>query len=264
MGGDKSFAEKKLKDLNEAYEILSNKSSREEYDKKLAFIREKSSNIKNSNEIFNKDDILEQKQDLEKRYNDMYKYDYYKKYTTNYYGVDKSNKKDAYINTSTDSILNNIKNSLNKLFQNVQIKVILLIILISILIGLITTYFLVSKIQKLFDSSSSNFSSSRDNTSKYYNYIEVENILSEQFNNYINSYIKENFNGVIKIGISASEVESFYGKPDKYEENSNVTYAYYKSSYIIYNKSKIVIRYKNNGYFLTEDILNQFYNKHLN
>ena len=60
-----------------------------------------------------------------------------------------------------------------------------------------------------------------DNTSKYNNYIEVENILSEQFNNYINSYIKENFNGVIKIGISASEVESFYGKPDKYEENSS-------------------------------------------
>lgn len=233
--GDKSFAESKIKELNEAYEVLSNKISRQEYDKIL-----NSTDKINQSETF-EDDFLSHKQDLDKKYNEMYNYDYYKKYTTNYYGVDKSNKKYEN-NYTTNNIQSKLKFTLNKTFQNIQIKTLLLIILLIIIIGIIITFTLIFKIKKIVSSSSYN-----ENThSLESNYM---------FNTYLDNY---NFNGVITLGLSGLVIENFYGEADKYEEKSNSIYAYYKTSYIIYNKLGIVIGFENNGYFLTEEVLNKF------
>lgn len=105
--GDKTFAEKKIKELNQAYEILSDKSSREEYDRVLNSVREETSKIfENSNDNATQEDYDIQKQNIEKRYNEMYNYDYYKKYTTNYYGVDKSSDKEYYSSNPTNDFIN--------------------------------------------------------------------------------------------------------------------------------------------------------------
>ena len=232
--GDKSFAEAKLKELNEAYEILSNKTAKQEYDKIL-----NSTTEINSSEDF-EDDFLYNKKDLDRRYNQMYNYNYYKKYTTNYYGVDNSNKKSENSYTS-NNIQRKLKLALNKTFQNIQIKTLLLIISLIIIISIIITLILIFKIKNIINSSPY-----KENTPLNNNSI---------FNGYFDTY---NFNGIITLGLSGLIIEDFYGQADKYEEKSNLIYAYYQTSYIVYNKLGIVVGFENNGYFLTEEVLNKF------
>ena len=80
--GDKSVADSKIKQLNEAYEVLSNADERAKYDESLLAVSDESTTSSNDYSNSQSTDY-----DIYKKYDDLYKYDYYKKYTTNYYGV---------------------------------------------------------------------------------------------------------------------------------------------------------------------------------
>lgn len=297
--GDKTFAEKKLKEINQAYEILSDQSSRAEYDRVLNSVREETSKIfseSNENGInennYTNDYYQKQKEDLEKRYNEMYNYDYYKRYTTNYYGVDKSKEKYYDHENTESSTLSKIKLYINKYVSGAQTKVLILILALLLIVGLITTIFLLSKVrylltdsfntveQELGTSSSQstpsqnnnttfqpNYNSTVDGNYIYNPYINTDpyanqdlNKIYEEYANYLSTYLSADFDGIIKNGISILQVSAFYGEPDKYVENDEFVYAYYQDSYIIYNNQGIVVGFENNGYFMTEEELNTITN----
>lgn len=137
--GNKSFAENKIKELNQAYEILSDQVSRAEYDRILNSVREETSKIytnynSDSTNINDYDDYYEkQKEELEKRYNEMYNYDYYKRYTTNYYGVDKSS--DNYnIKHEDSSTIGKAKSTVHNFVSHTQTKTLLIILALLLLI----------------------------------------------------------------------------------------------------------------------------------
>lgn len=298
--GDKTFAEKKLKEINQAYEILSDQSSRAEYDRVLNSVREETSklyndyNQENSNE-YDDYDYQKQKEDLEKKYNEMYNYDYYKRYTTNYYGVDKSSER--YKNTSnyTSSGMDKIKSVINHYVSNTQIKILIPILGLLLIIGLIVAISLLSKVKDLLTDSKTTLDEEilANTTTNEYNKTEVfapnynstveeniiedpyirmeenifnnnyiyENYLSENstyegYTDYLNSLLGGDFDGIIKKGVTIFQVYAFYGEPDRYYEENNLIYLYYQDSYIVFDNYGNVVNFENNGYFMTEEDLN--------
>lgn len=302
--GDKSFAEKKLKEINQAYEILSDQSSRAEYDRVLNSVREETSKLYNN---YNQDDTnnytdfdyQKQKEDLEKRYNEMYNYDYYKRYTTNYYGVDKSSEKYSNTNNYTSSGMDKVKSVINHYVSNTQTKILTPLLLLLLILGIIAAINSLSKVRVLLSDSQNtineeiltNTSSNEYNQTTVfapnYNSTVEENIIEDPFygmeenifnnnyiynnytndatayaeyENYIYSLLDTNFNGVIKKGVSIFQVYAFYGEPDKYLEKDDMLYLYYQDSYIVFDKQGFVVSFENNGYFMTEEDLNSINN----
>lgn len=298
--GDKSFAEKKLKEINQAYEILSDQASRAEYDRVLNSVREETSKLYtnyNQDNINSTDDYdyQKQKEDLEKRYNEMYNYDYYKKYTTNYYGVDKSNEK--YSNTSnyTSSGMYKVKSVINHYISNTQMKILIPLLGLLLIIGVIVSISLLSKVKDLLTDSPEAIDEniSANATSNEYNqtivftpnynstidenivedpYLEMEenifnnnyiydNSIYGEYANYLNSFLGTDFDGVIKKGVTIFQVYAFYGEPDKYFEKNDLLYLYYQDSFIIFDNQGYVVSFENNGYFMTEEDLNSLDNE---
>lgn len=164
--GEKSFAEEKIKLINEAYDTLINTTLRQEYDKSL-FVPDFSDidlddslNTSYPDSAYNKS----------AKYEDLYKYDYYKRYTTNYYGI---SREDLKSNKSKDS---SVKNS--DFWAGSKSRFVLIIALITVFL-LIILWFLLSYLNNLI-------SNHIDNTKKvdnaindmyyYDNYEEIQNI----------------------------------------------------------------------------------------
>ena len=268
--GDKNYAESKIKKLNEAYEILSDKSSRAEYDRVLAEMREKTSRIY-ENENNTPSSSFYQAEDLEKKYNEMYNYDYYKRYTTNYYGVDKSKEKQPEPpKTFVDIILDKSKAAIDRTLQTSQTKMLVLAMALLVLLGLITAILLLGKVKSLLKSANetsaesiANMANQPQNQYIGENYNSTVEDPSSYYENYLSSYLEgHKFNGVIKIGSNAFEITAYYGEPDSYKQENGKIYAYYKDSYVVYDQTGFVIDFKNNGFFLTESVLEGEYNQY--
>ena len=235
--GDKSVAEIKIKELNEAYEVLSNADSRKNYDNSLNQINV--SDIENDFEsrVQNQESDFSS-QDLRARYERFYASDYSKKYTTNYYGVSR----------------NDLKNEKNKYSNNsVWIEVskskALVIVGCALLISAIILIILLSLLRDLLENSSS-FDSDK----------EVSNTASSF------DYSAHRW-GYIDLDMTYNEVLDSIGSPD-YIESANIGYyGYWGDSYIAFNSNNIVVDWQNNGDFYTytptgsdAKYLRQYYN----
>lgn len=278
--GDKAFAEKKIKELNQAYEILSDSAAKSEYDRVLNSVREETSKIFSTSNYTDTSSVQAEKEDLEKRYNEMYNYDYYKKYTTNYYGVDKSKERTKTTTTeiNADTFVEKGRTIINRFVSTAQTKVLILVLALLLIIGLIVAISLLSKVNNLLSNPVylDNLNSNTNNIDNYnynitypydYNYGDYGgygqnlNELYSEYSNYLSNYLYDEFDGVIKNGVSMYQVAAFYGEPEKYEEYNGYIYAYYQTSYVVYNQYGLVIDVINNGYFLTENELNNYQNQ---
>ena len=224
----------------------------------------------------NYEDIAYEKSELEKKYNEMYNYDYYKKYTTNYYGVDKSHEKNKSSNAITpDNIVQKSKIIISRFVNTSQTKILILILALLLIIGLIAAISLLSKVNELLSSpvSPENSFYGTDTTVPYNNtytpvysgeydaYGQDLNELYSEYTNYISNYLNDDFSGIVTKGTSVYQITAFYGEPERYEENNGFVYAYYQTSYIVYDQYGFVVDVINNGYFLTENELTTIQNQ---
>lgn len=224
--GDKSVADSKIKQLNKAYETLSNTDERAKYDESLITPLDKknphSSNYSNSQT---------DNYDIYKKYNDLYKYDYYKKYTTNYYGISRDDLRKERVQES----YHNRKVQDSNFFSRSTAKFIILISC-AFLMLLIILLMSISYLKTLLVASPRGTINSID----YYS------------------------DSSITFGMSYDEVCNILGSPDYIKKKNNDYYAYWGSSYIIFNSKKLVYGWKNNGDFLTEadedDSIYSFFN----
>jgi len=230
--GDKETADKKIKELNEAYETLSDSKLKKIYDESLHTAS--SIDFSSNNSVDNFSKYKEPTPD--QKYEDLYRYDYYKRYTTNYYGVSrddlKEDKKQMYNkkkkeDESSISVSNRLK--------------IVICAGIALVIILIVLIFLLSYIRNLIKSTpKTSIGSSTLNSSLPY----------------------------ITFGMTFDEVRDSLGSPDFTEDKKNNMYAYWGNSYIIFDSNNIVIGWKNNnGNFYTDTVtgedftdLQEFYN----
>lgn len=215
--GDKSVADSKIKQLNEAYEVLSNVDERAKYDESLLAVSDESSN--SSNDYSNSQAT---NYDVNKKYDDLYKYDYYKKYTTNYYGVSrddlhKEKSKTAYQNRKVqDSDF--FMGSRTKFVFLISILLVIFLVILLILISYLKTLLVVAP----------------KTTINSIEYSDIDN------------------SDVITFGMSYDEVCDILGAPDYIKRKSNDYYAYWGNSYIIFNSKNLAYGWKNNGDFITE------------
>lgn len=176
FNGEKSFAEEKIKQINEAYDTLIDTSLRQEYDKSL-FVPDF------NNTDFNDSSDISSTYENSPKYEDLYKYDYYKKYTTNYYGVSRD---DLRFKKSKIEFQNTpVKDS--DFFTGSKSRFIILIAF-GIVILLIILWFLLSYLDSLISDNVKeidNFTKSNTTiTDPYYddNYKEIQNIYNILFN----------------------------------------------------------------------------------
>ena len=112
--GDKYVAEKKIKEINVAYEVLSNPETRKEYDNEL--------NPPITYTVQNFTATSKYSYDNYKR-NNIYKDDYYKYSNKDYYN-------DYYSNRNTNDFSDKIVNSMDKLSFSNKLKVIGILLII--------------------------------------------------------------------------------------------------------------------------------------
>ena len=215
--GDKSVADSKIKQLNEAYEVLSNADERAKYDESLFAVSDEnttsSNNYSNSQTTDN---------DVYKKYDDLYKYDYYKKYTTNYYGVSR----DDLHNEKSKTFHQNRKVQDSDFFMGSRAKFVFLISILLV-IFLVTLLILISYLKTLLVVAPKTTINSIE-------YSDIDN------------------SDVITFGMSYDEVCDILGNPDYIKRKSNDYYAYWGNSYIIFNSKNLAYGWKNNGDFITE------------
>jgi len=230
--GDKGTADKKIKELNEAYETLSNSKLKKIYDESLH--NTSSIDFSSNNLVDNFSKYTESTP--EQKYEDLYRYDYYKRYTTNYYGVSrddlKEDKKRMYNkNKKENETSMSVSNRLKIVICAGTALVIVLIVLI----------FLLSYIRNLIKSESkTSIDSLNLNPSLPY----------------------------ITFGMTFDDVRDALGSPDFTEDKKDNMYAYWGNSYIIFDSKNIVIGWKNNNdNFYTDTVtgedftdLQEFYN----
>lgn len=215
--GDKSVADSKIKQLNEAYEVLSNVEERAKYDESLLAVLDENTTSSNSYSNSQTDDY-----DVYKKYDDLYKYDYYKKYTTNYYGVSR----DDLHKEKTKTAYQNRKVQDSDFFMGSRAKFIILISIL-LLIFLLILLILVSYLKTLLVIAPK---------------ATINSIEYSEFDN----------SDVITFGMSYDEVCDILGSPNYIKKKDNDYYAYWGNSYIIFNSKNIVYGWKNNGDFITE------------
>lgn len=215
--GDKSVADSKIKQLNEAYEVLSNVDERAKYDESLLAVSDESSN--SSNDYSNSQAT---NYDVNKKYDDLYKYDYYKKYTTNYYGVSR----DDLHKEKSKTFYQNRKVQDSDFFMGSRTKFVFLISILLV-IFLVILLILISYLKTLLV------------------VVPKTTINSIEYSDIDNS-------DVITFGMSYDEVCDILGAPDYIKRKSNDYYAYWGNSYIIFNSKNLAYGWKNNGDFITE------------
>lgn len=217
--GDKSIAESKIKELNEAYETLSNPDLRKKYDDSLLAIHDENTFTNNDFETSHSNE------DKFKNYDNLYNDNYYKRYTTNYYGVSRDNlHKDTSRNYSQN---NNIKNSDLFILSNSKLFLFMICALLIILIFLLI---FISYLKTFFTDSS--------------NQTQVINSIDES-----DFY---DYSSIITFDMTYDEVCKILGKPDHIKKNGSDYYAYWGNSYIIFDYNNNVSGWKNNGDFITE------------
>lgn len=212
--GEKSLAETKIKEINEAYETLSDIVLRSEYDKSL-FVPS-----------FSDDDLdySSDNSDVLKRYEDLYKYDYYKqRYTTNYYGVSRDDLRSNKVKVSSaNSKVNDSDFILGSKSRFI------LVIGLGMVFLLIVLLWLLSYLGSLMSSNSN-----RTNMGSRY---DVYNL------------------PYIYFDMSFDEVKDLLGSPDSTENKNGLLYAYWGESYIIFNNDNLVSGWRNNGDFYTDTV----------
>lgn len=215
--GDKNTADEKIKELNEAYETLSDAELKKAYDEILfAPI--------NANIDFSDSYASDRTSDSspEQKYEDLYRYDYYKKYTTNYYGI------------SRDDLKLNKSNTINKkedpvnVFSVSKLRLVIVFGIVAIML-IVLLIFLLSYIKLLFNNTSETTTSSSNDMLPFVNF-----------------------------GMSYDYIEHCIGSPDYVEYKSDNSYVYWGDSYIIFDKYNYVIGWHNyGGYFLTETVVGE-------
>ena len=215
--GDKSVADSKIKQLNEAYEVLSNADERAKYDESLLAVSNESTTSSNNYSNSQTTDY-----DVYKKYDDLYKYDYYKKYTTNYYGVSRDNLH----NEKSKTFYQNRKVQDSDFFMGSRTKFVFLISILLV-IFLVILLILISYLKTLLVVAPKTTINSIE-------YSDIDN------------------SDVITFGMSYDEVCDILGAPDYIKRKSNDYYAYWGNSYIIFNSKNLAYGWKNNGDFITE------------
>lgn len=137
-GEDKKNAEEKIKEINEAYDVLSNPVKKSEYDHSLI-----NENVSQEQYNFILNENMNLKKELNYFHNLYNRNNYYKQNNTNMYNESNSNK---YQNPSNDEINNNLnfKNIFNNLNENIKtliaISITFLIIFIIIKIPFLYSF----------------------------------------------------------------------------------------------------------------------------
>ncbi|MCI8546900.1 MAG: J domain-containing protein [Clostridia bacterium] len=170
--GEKSFAEEKIKQINEAYDTLIDTSLRQKYDKSLFVPDFSNTDADNSSKISYYND------ETFSKYEDLYKYDYYKRYTTNYYGISRDDLR--FKKSKMESQNSPVKDS--DFFTDSKSSF-MIIIALGIVILLIIIWFLLSYLNNMLSKNINDIK--KDNTtynSDYYYDREIQNIYNILFN----------------------------------------------------------------------------------
>ncbi len=234
--GNKDLAESKIKEINDAYDTLSDPVLREEYDRSLE-VPETDDVLKNSAYDTSESEVQKRYNDFRDRYENVYKYGKSGRYTTNYYGVSHDPSKAK----AWDYEKNRPSRDSDFLFGSrsafiIRMSLIILLILILLILWL-------SFMKKYMDN----------------NYVHVPVVEKPAYKN-------DNL-PLIDFDMTYEEVVILLGDPDPIQYKSSNLYAYWGSSYIIFDKNFKVIGWLNNGAFRTDEYtgteskrLREFYN----
>lgn len=221
--GNKDLAEPKIKEINDAYDTLSDPVLREEYDSSLE-VPETDNVLKNSAyDDTSESEVQKRYNDFRDRYENVYKYGKSGRYTTNYYGVSHDSSK---ANT-WDYEKNRPLRDSDFLFGSRSafiIRMSLIILLILILLIL-----LLSFMKKYMDN----------------NYVHVPVVEKPAYQN--------DDLPLIDFDMAYEDVVVLLGDPDPIQYKGSNLYAYWGSSYIIFDKNFKVIGWLNNGAFHTDE-----------
>lgn len=233
--GSKEYAENKIKEINEAYDVLSNKDSRKKYDESLHEINIET--VKQDLENFRKNsNYTSSKTDhFENLYNTNYK-----RYTTYYYGISRDDLK-----KEKKSVEN--KKNINTDNSFIKTKSLLLIIVASLFIIIAIICVILLSLLKNYINNSKTLKNNGT----------ANNIIN------INTYLP-----YITFNMDYFDIRDMIGQPDNFEIHDDGVYGYWGSSYIIFNEDGYVIGWKNNGNVFRTDthtgteaqILEEFYN----
>lgn len=221
--GNKDLAESKIKEINDAYDTLSDPVLREEYDRSLE-VPETDNVLKNSAyDDTSESEVQKRYNDFRDRYENVYKYGKSGRYTTNYYGVSHDPSK---ANT-WDCEKNRPLRDSDFLFGSrsafiIRISLIILLILILLILWL-------SFMKKYMDN----------------NYVHVPVVEKPAYQN--------DDLPLIDFNMAYEDVVVLLGDPDPIQYKGSNLYAYWGSSYIIFDKNFNVIGWLNNGAFHTDE-----------
>ena len=235
--GNKDLAESKIKEINDAYDTLSDPVLREEYDRSLE-VPETDDVLKNSAyDDTSESEVQKRYNDFRDRYENVYKYGKSGRYTTNYYGVSHDPSK---ANTWNYEKNRPLRDS-DFLFGSrsafiIRMSLIILLILILLILWL-------SFMKKYMDN----------------NYVHVPVVEKSAYQN--------DDLPLIDFDMAYEDVVVLLGDPDPIQYKGSNLYAYWGSSYIIFDKNFKVIGWLNNGAFHTDEYtgaaskhLREFYN----
>lgn len=221
--GNKDLAESKIKEINDAYDTLSDPVLREEYDRSLE-VPETDNVLKNSAyDDTSESEVQKRYNDFRDRYENVYKYGKSGRYTTNYYGVSHDpNKANTW-----DCEKNRPLRDSDFLFGSrsafiIRISLIILLILILLILWL-------SFMKKYMDN----------------NYVHVPVVEKPAYQN--------DDLPLIDFNMAYEDVVVLLGDPDPIQYKGSNLYAYWGSSYIIFDKNFKVIGWLNNGAFHTDE-----------
>ena len=221
--GNKDLAESKIKEINDAYDTLSDPVLREEYDHSLE-VPETDDVLKNSAyDDTSESEVQKRYNDFRDRYENVYKYGKSGRYTTNYYGVSHDPSK---ANT-WDYEKNRPLRDSDFLFGSrsafiIRMSLIILLILILLILWL-------SFMKKYMDN----------------NYVHVPVVEKPAYQN--------DDLPLIDFDMAYEDVVVLLGDPDPIQYKGSNLYAYWGSSYIIFDKNFKVIGWLNNGAFHTDE-----------
>ena len=216
--GNKEFAENKIKEFNEAYEVLSNSEARKEYDdmiayKKTSTIAENFKRYATQNSVNNKS-----QKTSTPRYEDLFNNSFYKRYTTNYYGVSRDDLKHSYKNVDTKQVIS----PKLAIISGGIIAICLIIISISLL----------SSTKSMLDD---------------FPMLTSDNTINSDPSYYYNDKLP-----YVELNMTYRQIKNLLGSPDNIKNQDKYYYAYWGNSYIVFDENNLVVDWQNNGDFSTD------------